>query len=201
MKLYQYIFSTILISISIPSAYSEPLDFFKSDAIIEKDALKVVDDFEIYLSSISDLFQRARVLAIQSANGIYTQKDRALLDLEFQEILIEIKIIRNSAKRGQIIFLEYENPSWKDTLTFDIGKNTPPITYSLKKFPMLTLMIPAGNKKTYVHNIRSRSASIRSIEAIDISLNIITEERTRLGALYNKILYRSKMEKKLKKNR
>ena len=53
---------------------------------------------EGYMQSTTDILQRIRELAVQSANGIYSDEDRAMLQTEVEQLVSEVDRISQTAE-------------------------------------------------------------------------------------------------------
>ena len=62
-----------------------------------------------YLNQLGDLLQRVRVLAVQSANGIYTAEDRQLMQVEISQLVDEVDRIASQAEfnRFKVLLGDY----------------------------------------------------------------------------------------------
>lgn len=68
------------------------------------DGISLIQTAEGALSESTNILQRMRELAIQSANGIYEDKDRATLDAEVQQLVAELdRIAESTSFNGQKI--------------------------------------------------------------------------------------------------
>ncbi|VUD56436.1 A-type flagellin [Thalassocella blandensis] len=68
------------------------------------DGISLIQTAEGALGESTNILQRMRELAIQSANGIYEDKDRATLDAEVQQLVAELdRIAESTAFNGQTI--------------------------------------------------------------------------------------------------
>lgn len=68
------------------------------------DGISLIQTAEGALSETTNILQRMRELAIQSANGIYEDKDRATLDAEVQQLIAELdRIAESTSFNGQKI--------------------------------------------------------------------------------------------------
>ncbi|NIB43248.1 hypothetical protein HBA55_26810 [Pseudomaricurvus alkylphenolicus] len=66
------------------------------------DGISLIQTAEGALDETTNILQRMRELAIQSANGIYADKDRATLDAEVQQLLLELdRIAETTSFNGQ----------------------------------------------------------------------------------------------------
>jgi flagellin len=62
------------------------------------DGISVVQVAEASLGEVSAMLQRARELAIQAGNGVYTPEDREQIQLELDHILTEINRVADSTE-------------------------------------------------------------------------------------------------------
>lgn len=70
------------------------------------DGISIGQVAEGALKGSVDILQRMRELALQSANGVYTNSDRNALDGEYQSLIKEIDRISNSTSFGSIKLLD-----------------------------------------------------------------------------------------------
>jgi flagellar hook-associated protein 3 FlgL len=93
------------------------LEQFEKNVDDGKSRLNVADTA---LAGATDLLQRVRELGVQGANGIYTQKDRANIATEIDQLLNELVTIANTQYKGRAMFGgndTLENP-FKATSTY-----------------------------------------------------------------------------------
>ena len=63
-----------------------------------EDGMSFVQTTEGYLNQTSEILQRIRVLAVQSSNGIYTDQDRQLIQVEVSALVDEVDRIASQAE-------------------------------------------------------------------------------------------------------
>ena len=63
-----------------------------------EDGMSLIQTAEGYLNETHEILQRIRVLAVQSANGTYTDEDRQLIQIEVSELVDEIDRIASQAE-------------------------------------------------------------------------------------------------------
>jgi len=78
---------------------------YKSNA---NDAKSWIETTETALSNINDIFQRARELAVQAANGSLTPEDREKISQEVNQLKAQIINISNSTYGNRYIFSGYK---------------------------------------------------------------------------------------------
>ena len=66
--------------------------------------ISFIQTTEGYLNETTNIMQRMRELAIQSANGIYSDSDRALIQVEVNQLVQEVDRIASQAEFNKIRF-------------------------------------------------------------------------------------------------
>jgi len=123
--------------------------------------------------AISNMLQRMRELAVQSANGTNSSADRANLDAEFQALDDEISRIAETTKfNGETVL----NNSG-DSVVFQVGANTGTDN---------TLSIALVAVTATSASISSVAASRSAISAIDTMITSITSSRADFGAMQSR---------------
>lgn len=108
------------------------------------DGISLLQTAEGAMVEITNMMQRMRELAVQSANDTYAQDDRNYLDLEFQQLKAEInRVTKNTQWNGMNILDQTEPASGArgGTFTFQVGANTGDshkITHQLDKLAFTT---------------------------------------------------------------
>ena len=77
------------------------------------DGISFIQTAEGYLQETQDTLHRIRELAIQSANGIYTQEDRLQIQVEFSQLIDEIDRVASHAQFNELNLLtgRFANPA------------------------------------------------------------------------------------------
>jgi flagellin len=91
------------------------------------DGISLLQTAEGAMVEITNMMQRMRELAVQSANDTNAQDDRNYLDLEFQQLKAEInRVTQNTQWNGMNILDQTEPASGarEGTFTFQVGANT-----------------------------------------------------------------------------
>ena len=68
--------------------------------------MSLVQTTEGYLAETTEIVQRIRVLAVQSANGIYTDQDRRLIQVEISQLTDEVDRIASQAEFNRMTLLK-----------------------------------------------------------------------------------------------
>ena len=71
-----------------------------------EDGMSMIQTTEGYLQETGDILQRIRVLAVQSANGIYTAEDRQMIQVEVSQLIDEVDRIASQAEFNKMSLLQ-----------------------------------------------------------------------------------------------
>ncbi len=145
-----------------------------------QDGISMAQTAEGALNETTNLLQRMRELAVQSANDTNTSTDRASLDAEFKQLQAEIdRIAQNTQFNNRGVL----NGSAADGMIFHVGANAnQTITLSINSMGLTGLSIDSGNA-----SIGVQSAANAAISAIDSSIGLVDVERGKLGAVMNRL--------------
>jgi len=153
------------------------------------DAISLSQTAEGALGRVSDLFQRMRELAVQSANGTNSDDDRASLNAEFVQLAQEAtRTLGGTQFNGQNI-LANSNAS-----TFQIGanNNTSVDQISLAGFnwagttsitAVLGTAVGTGNPTVQITAIGTAQGALATI---DTAINAVNSQRANYGAAQNR---------------
>ena len=181
------------------------------------DGIALAQTIEGALDETTNMLQRIRVLAVQSANGTNSQKDRDALQEEVTQLSAEItRIAKQTTFAGDKILdgagvglIPGGNSPNKGKIVFQVGANagnTLALNWSLA-FTMSGLAKQAGmgagtNAKDnglfklagtggapddYRWSVSSASTSTKTLENIDKMIQAVDSKRAGLGALQNRM--------------
>ncbi len=128
------------------------------------------------LKETTNILQRVRELAVQSANGTNSASDKDALDLEAQELLSELDRIANSTEFNGTKVLDGSAA----TVTFHVGANTgatEEITVTGVDATAVTLGVDAIDISGGI-----ASDTDAAIAAVDAALTTVNDGRATLGA-------------------
>jgi flagellin len=137
---------------------------------------------------ISDIFQRIRSLAVQSANGIYSNDDRTQIQVEVSQLIEEVDRISDTAQFNKMKMLTgtYAKGSKSGSMFFHVGPNQNQriqvfiATISAKA---LNLVDKDGKKRS----IATVGQANEMIGFADLGLEKLNRQRADLGAYYNRM--------------
>ena len=90
-----------------------------------QNGLSFIQVAEGSFQQLNDILQRVRTLAVQSANGIYSQSDRTQIQVEVSQLIDEIDRIATSAQFNRMKMLtgQFAKNSRTGSMFFHIGAN------------------------------------------------------------------------------
>ncbi len=141
-----------------------------------QDGISLVQTAEGSLSETTNILQRVRELAVQSANGTLSTDNRLAINTEVQQLLTQIDDIALRTEFNGVRVL-----SVAQTVTLQSGANTGQ-----------TLAVTVNGAKTNdlgvnALNVSVVTAAVSAISLVDRALNSVTSLRGTLGALQNRL--------------
>ncbi len=147
------------------------------------DGISMAQTAEGALGETTNLLQRMRELAVQSANDTNTTADRSSLQAEFTQLQSEIDRIANNTQfnnRGLI------NGSTNAGAIFHVGANAGQ-TITLSIGSMQGAQIGSHGVDALTIGIASQGAANSAITEIDTAIADVDSERGELGAVMNRL--------------
>lgn len=144
-----------------------------------QDGISLVQTAEGALNETHAIIQRMRELSVEAANDTLTDKDRELLDIEFQELKKEITRISTTTEFNTRTLLngDYESTSLKIQVGANSGQT-------------IDLYI-GGVSSTSLNlddlSIATRDKANEALSGMDDALHAVSKERSRLGAYQNRL--------------
>jgi flagellin len=158
-----------------------------------ENGISFIQTTEGYLQESQDIMHRMRELAVQSANGIYSDEDRMMIQVEISQLVDEIDRIASHAQFNGMNMLtgRFAAESGENTVTasmwFHIGANMD----QREQVYIGTMTSDAlgvrqlGTGETIT--MASPEEANRSIGTIDSALKAINKQRADLGAYQNRL--------------
>jgi flagellin len=164
------------------------LDRAKGNA---QDGIALLQIAEGAANEISDILQRQRELAVQSANDTLTTTDRSYLDQEFNSLTAEIGRISNSTQyNGQTLIAGGSSSfggSGSSSSVLHIGANANAGTDTITiEIDSLTAGAIGVSSSTTV-GVSSQSAAVTAITTIDTAITSVNNMRSDVGAYVNRL--------------
>jgi flagellin len=154
-----------------------------------QDGISFIQTAEGALNETHSLLRRMRDLAVQASNGIYTDEDKQKLQEEFTQLYEEIDRIANTTEFNTQTLLD-GTFSGSGAVSFQIGANAGQIISGEIGDMRASGLGLAATLKTAATGIGSGSTlSVISgvLDAIDGAINTVSGERSKLGAIQNRL--------------
>ena len=146
------------------------------------DAISMIQTAEGATNEVTNMLQRMRELAVQAANGSYSNDDRTSLQSEFSELQAEITRISNNTEWNGTKITD----GTMSAVTFQVGANSAQtITVTFKDIDGMTGMTTAVVSAT----ISTVAVANSAISAVDTALATIDTFRSDMGAKINRLTY------------
>jgi flagellin len=159
-----------------------------------EDGMSFIQTAEGYLDQTTSILQRIRVLGVQSSNGIYSQEDRQLIQVEVSAMVDEVDRIASQAEfnKFKLLLGDFAKLNPKASMWFHMGPNM----HQRERVYIGTMTAEALNlrEKTgkFLVNISTAEGANRTIGIIDYCLHKIAKQRADLGAYYNRLEFAAK---------
>jgi flagellin len=138
------------------------------------DGISLAQTAEGALSTVTDVLQRMRELAVQAQNGSNGTSDRANLDTEYQQLSAEITRIAAQTKFNGTAIVGAS----AGAQTFQIGANNGE-----------TLTITTTTVTTVAGGLTTAALASTAVAALDTALDTITSSRATYGAVMNRFTF------------
>ncbi|WP_039929019.1 flagellin [Leptospira yanagawae] len=158
-----------------------------------EDGMSLIQTTEGFLQESNDIIQRIRTLAIQSSNGIYTEEDRQMIQVEVSQLIDEVDRIASQAEFNKMNLLlgDFARGSRATSMWFHLGPNM----HQRERVFIATMTARALNLKGQSGELLSLSTADKSNDAIgtlDAALTRISKQRANLGAYFNRLEHTAK---------
>lgn len=154
------------------------------------DAVSFIQTTEGYLQETSDILQRIRELAVQSANGIYSDEDRMQISVELSQLVAEVDRIAESAEfNGQKLLTGRFSRESEYVMQFQVGANS---DQNIRAYigtmtaSALGLKGAQGDESNII-SVNSPDEANMTISTIDEALKNVNKQRADLGAYQNRM--------------
>ncbi len=159
-----------------------------------EDGMSFVQTAEGYLNQTSAIIQRVRVLAIQSANGIYSHEDRQLIQVEVSALVGEVDRVASQAEfnRFKVLMGEFSKVNPKGSMWFHMGANqNQRERVYIGTMTAASFKFKDGTGKIAL-SLESPEGSNGAIGVLDNALQRLSKQRADLGAYFNRLDFAAK---------
>ena len=176
-----------------------------------QDGISLIQVAESGMQELHDIVQRMRELSIQSANGIYNNSDRSLIQQEIDQLLNEINRMQTSVEFNRLKLMDGTFSSTQPTgalpsgstylgsILFHVGANKNQTirvsiaTLSVFGMGLNSLFSSSGavsgnfTKTGTFNGVLSQIKAESAMALLDSAINNITRNRSKLGAMENRL--------------
>lgn len=158
-----------------------------------ENGISFIQTTEGYLQESQDILHRIRELAIQSANGIYTDEDRMQIQVEVSQLVDEIDRIASHAQFNGMNMLtgRFAVETGENTVTASMWLHIGANMDQRERVYIGTMTSSALGVKnqTNIISLTSPEESNRAIGTLDEALKAVSKQRADLGAYQNRLEY------------
>jgi flagellin len=154
-----------------------------------QNGISFIQTTEGYLGETTDIIHRVRELAVQASNGIYTQNDRQMIQVEVSQLVDEVNRVASHAQFNGLNILTgaFAREGGK-AMTIQVGANVDQnksIFIGTMSAAALGLQTETAQGKQSI-SLAAPDAANLAIATLDEALNKVTKQRADLGAYQNR---------------
>lgn len=155
-----------------------------------QNGVSFIQTTEGYLQETQDIIHRVRELAVQSANGVFTEEDRMNIQVEVSSLVAEIDRVASQAQFNGVNMLTggfAQDSASGRLMQFHIGAN---MDQNMKIFvgTMTALALGLkGQSGEEVISLATPESANSAIGTLDNALRSVNKQRSDLGAYQNRL--------------
>jgi flagellin len=141
------------------------------------DAISFIQTAEGSLQEVHAILHRLRELAVQSANAIYSEQDRSLIQVEVSQLVLEVNRIAQATEFNRFKILDGSIVDF----TFQVGPNPGQnIKVAMKTMTSEAIGIAGISMETV-------SSANEALTRIDKAVDTVSRQRATFGAVQNRL--------------
>lgn len=142
-----------------------------------------------YMQETTDILQRIRELAVQSSNGVYTDEQRGMMQVEVSQLVDEISRVSSQASFNGMQLLDKDD----NTISLHIGSDMDQrITFDLPNLSAEALGFKGGQDGSSTLSIADADSANMAIGTIDEAIKTVSRNSALIGANQNRMEMASK---------
>ena len=151
-------------------------------------AVSFIQTTEGYLGETTDILQRVRELAVQSANGIYSDEDRMQIQVEVSQLVAEVDRIASVAQfNGMNMLTGRFAEAGESVMQFQVGANMDQNTrVFIGTMTAQALGLKGAQGGDEQITIASPDQANMVLGTVDEALKVVNKQRADLGAYQNR---------------
>jgi flagellin len=155
-----------------------------------QNGISFIQTTEGYLQETQDILHRIRELAVQSANGIYSNEDRMQIQVEVSQLVDEVNRIASHAQFNGMNILTgrfSRNSPTGDKMFFQVGANMDQRKQTfIGTMTAQALGLQGAQGGQGMISISTPDVANAAIGSIDTALRAVSKQRADLGAYQNR---------------
>lgn len=141
-----------------------------------------------YLQETTDILQRIRELAVQSSNGIYSDEQRSMIQIEVSQLVSEIDRIASSATFNGLQLFTGKFATGNEAITLHIGSQTDQqISFNLEAATAEAFGLKNVQGSGESLSISSPDEANMAIATVDEALLRVSKSQALIGANQNRM--------------
>lgn len=150
------------------------------------DGISMAQVAEGYMQETTDILQRIRELAVQSSNGVYSDEDRMMIQVEVSQLVSEVDRIASSAQFNGMNLLTGRFA--ENGVRFQVGANTDQnFSVKINSLTAADLGLKNAQGEENQISIATPDEANMTISTIDNALKTVLSNRAELGAAQNRM--------------
>jgi flagellin len=141
------------------------------------DSISFIQTAEGSLQEVHSILHRVRELAVQSANAIYSEQDRSLIQIEVSQLIQEIDRIAESTEFNRFKILDGSNRDFQFQIGANPGQN---INVDMKTMTATAIGISGLTMQTV-------SSADDALRRVDEAVDTVSRQRANFGAVANRL--------------
>jgi flagellin len=141
------------------------------------DSISFIQTAEGSLQEVHSILHRVRELAVQSANAIYSEQDRSLIQIEVSQLIQEIDRIAESTEFNRFKILDGSNRDFQFQIGANPGQN---INVDMKTMTATAIGISGLTMQTV-------SSANDALRRVDEAVDTVSRQRANFGAVANRL--------------
>jgi flagellin len=141
-----------------------------------------------YLQGTTDILQRIRELAVQSSNGIYSDEQRGMIQIEVSQLVSEIDRVASSASFNGMQLLTGRFAVGNDSITLHIGANSDErISFNLEAATAESFGLRNSQGENNSISVLDKESANAAISTLDEALLKVSKQQALIGANQNRM--------------
>jgi flagellin len=141
------------------------------------DSISFIQTAEGSLQEVHSILHRLRELAVQSANAVYSEQDRNLLQIEVSQLIQEIDRIAETTEFNRFKILDGSNQNFQFQVGANPGQN---ITVVMKTMTSEAIGVSGLTMETV-------SSANDALRRVDEAVDTVSRQRANFGAVQNRL--------------